>query len=107
MDIDQRTQAMRFGNEEDFAKLGEIVDIYEKMSLEGKKITYKLIKLPQDIFSTDAYFAFYNCPSTDKKYLSGIDPAIGSKKSIVKAMAWKHQIEVDEWKRLIPLKNES
>lgn len=107
VDIDQRTQAMRYGNEEDFAKLGTVIDTYQKQTLDGKIINYSLIKIPQGMFTTEAYFAYYECPSTDKKYLSGIDPEIGKRGDIKECMAWKSQITVEDFINSIPLVHES
>lgn len=106
-DIDQRTQAMAFLDVRDFEKLGNVVSECEKQSLDGKKVTYKLLKIPKGMFTVDAYFAIYNCPSTDKLYLSGIDPEIGKKEDIGLAMAWKQSITKDMWLAAIPLKHES
>lgn len=106
-DIDQRTQAMAFCDVKDFEKLGTIVDSYEKQSLDGGKVTYKLLKIPQGLFTIDAYFAIYNCPSTNKLYLSGIDPEVGKKNDIALSMAWKMAVKKEDFINMIPLLNES
>jgi hypothetical protein len=106
-DIDQRTQAMQFCDVKDFEKQGTIVSTYEKTALDGGKVNYRLLKIPQGMFTVDAYFAIYNCPSTQKLYISGIDPEIGKKEDIALSMAWKQGISIEEFKNAIPLKHES
>ena len=107
VDIDQRTQAMKFADINDFEKLGTIVDTYEKSDIEGNTVIYKLLYIPEGMFTTDAYFAIYDCPSTRNKYISGIDPEIGKKKSIAESMAWKLSMSKEQWKLMTPLAEES
>ncbi len=107
VDIDQRTQAMKFADINDFEKLGTIVDTHEKSDIEGNTVIYKLLYIPEGMFTTDAYFAIYDCPSTRNKYISGIDPEIGKKKSIAESMAWKLSMSKEQWKLMIPLAEES
>ena len=105
-DIDQRTQAMRYGNVDEFIKhaKGNLLDSYIKIAANGKEVLYKLYKIPAgDIFLKDAYYAVYQCPSTDRVYMSGVEPC----KTVAEAMSWKHWMKPSEWKRLIPLRTES
>ena len=105
-DIDQRTQAMRYGKVDEFIKhsKGELLDSYVKIAANGKEVSYKLYKIPAgDIFLKDAYYAVYQCPSTDRVYMSGVKPC----KTVAEAMSWKHWMKPSEWKSLIPLRTES
>ena len=110
-DIDQRTQAMKYVNVEGLIKefKGEVLSIYHKLSIDGKDVNYKLVKIPahKDLFDIDSYHAVYNCPSTQKIYMSGIEPSLGAKGDIMECMAWKHNMTVEDWKGLIPLSTES
>ena len=45
--------------------------------------------LIKNVFSSDAYYLKYTCPSTGRVYVSGIDPEVGKKKDADLAMAWK------------------
>lgn len=103
-DIDQRTQAMNYIPVAQFLEHagGKILDTCKKGDIE-----YKLYELPRGIFTEVAYFAVYNCPSTDKLYMSGIEPTIGSKKSIVTAMAWKANMTEKDWLAMELLVHES
>ena len=113
VDIDQRTQAMKYAKEgpREFFKLqgGSMVDSFEKMAINGEMVRYELWTVPTgEVFSQDVHFALYNCPSTKKEYVSGVP----SFKSITEAMAWKssdddNPMTADEWKLLVPLVNES
>ena len=50
-----------------------------------------------------ACYMVYDCPSTDKKYMSGVEPF----KTVPEAMAWKFDCGVEDWLNLIPLISES
>ena len=110
-DIDQRTQAMKYVNVEELISQfdGKILDTHRKIAINGEEINYKLVFIPKhkDLFTIDSYHAIYNCPSTSKVYMSGIDPKIGEKSSIKEAMAWKSGISIKEWETLVPLVTES
>jgi len=110
-DIDQRTQAMKYVAVEDLLKQfnAETLDTYKKETLDGTEVNYKLVKIPahKDLFTIDSYHAIYNCPSTNKIYMSGIAPEIGEKEDIKLAMAWKSQVKVEDFINMIPLKHES
>ncbi len=68
-DIDQRTQALRFGDIETFithAK-GILIDEVTKLDINTELVTWKLYKFPKgDIFTMDAYYCLMDCPSTGK-----------------------------------------
>lgn len=68
-DIDQRTQAMRYVPVRDFLKhaKSKCIDEYEQQGVK-----YELHEIPSsdDLFTETAYYAVYNCPSTNKMYMS-------------------------------------
>ena len=106
-DIDQRTQAMKYGSVEEFIKFnaGILLDEYKKWTSDMQEINYKLYKIPQGktFQKSDAYYMIYDCPSTNRKYMSGVGPF----KTAASAMAWKLGITEKEWKSLVPLITES
>ncbi|MDE1868204.1 MAG: hypothetical protein KGI08_10915, partial [Thaumarchaeota archaeon] len=105
-DIDQRTQAMRYGDSEKFLKYtnAKLLDEYLKAKPDGEMVKYQLYRIPQgEIFTEDAYYVFYDCPSTERKYMSGVIKC----DTVAEAMAWKQDISVEEWKGLVPLVSES
>ena len=71
-----------------------------KAKLLDKSKRGNSLYLIKGIFSRDAYFLKYSCPSTDRVYVSGIDPEIGKKGSADEAMAWKHHFTIEEYSRL-------
>jgi hypothetical protein len=101
VDIDQRTQAMRYGDADKFFKhtKSELLDKSEK----GNELWF----IPQSagIFTQDAYFLKYACPSTNRVYMSGIEPKIGEHKNADYAMSWKHNLPTVE--EYLSLKAES
>lgn len=54
-----------------------------------------LYKIPAraGVFSDDAYFLRYSCPSTGRVYISGVDRSVGEKGVADDAMAWKFTID--------------
>jgi hypothetical protein len=110
-DIDQRTQAMKYVEVEDLLKQfnAETLSTYKKETLDGVEVNYKLVKIPahKDLFDIDSYHAVYSCPSTQKIYMSGIDPEIGKRGDIKECMAWKGKMTIEDWCNLIPLQTES
>jgi hypothetical protein len=108
VDTDQRTQAMRFGNVQDFIEHSKAkqLDYHEKERLDGTKVRYWLYKFPKgEIFTQDAYYAVYDdlVPGSDKQYMSGVEPC----KTVAEAFAWKfsdkdYQLTPSEWEALCP-----
>jgi hypothetical protein len=108
VDIDQRTQAMRYGNVWDFVKHtnAEKLDEYTKFRADGSEVRYWLYKFPAgEIFREDAYYVIYDdlVPESDKQYMSGVTPC----KTIADAMAWKfsndaYTMTSEHWKTLVP-----
>jgi hypothetical protein len=106
-DIDQRTQAMRYGDIDAFMKhtKAKKLDSQIKVNSDGC-ITYSLYQIPVEpsqIFTETAYFVVYDCPSTGKKYMSGVEPC----KTVAESMSWKFQITENEWREMVPLVHES
>ena len=107
-DIDQRTQAMRYGDVDAFMEhvKGKILDTFTKTTPDKKQINYRLYEIPvepSNTFTETAYFMTYDCPSTGKKYMSGVAEA----KTVAEAMAWKFGLTQEQWKTLQPLVTES
>ena len=110
-DIDQRTQAMRFGDVKQFLAhtKAEQLDSYIKYRPNGTLINYALYKIKAgDIFRTDAYYMIYDCPSTGHIYMSGVEEC----KTVAEAMSWKmsdddYKVTPEQWSEMIPLKDEA
>ena len=106
-DIDQRTQAMKYGDVEKFLEFVEAkkLDEHQKETLDGVKINYALWEIPitKKIFTETAYYMLYDCPSTGKKYISGV-PKFSK---VEEAMAWKIGVSPEDWRNMIPLVSES
>ena len=72
------------------------------VELEAKKLHAstrgnELYKI-ENIFSQDAYFLKYACPSTGRVYVSGIDPEVAKTQLDADAcMAWKHHLTNEEY----------
>ena len=104
-DIDQRTQAMRFLSPEEMVKelKGKLLDEYNKFDIETNPVNYKLYKFPKgEIFSEDAYYCLFDCPSTRKRHMEGVEVS----KTVPQAMSWAEEISEEEWKLRIPLLDE-
>jgi hypothetical protein len=56
---------------------------------------YELYEV-KNVFPRTQYFLKYECPSTGRGYLSGIDPAVGGQKSAIKALEWKFYLDEGE-----------
>ena len=113
VDIDQRTQAMKYckeGAREFYRKIGgKKLDEYSKIDINGNTINYELWELPKgEYFSKNVHYVIYNCPSTDKEYTKGVPQF----KTVAEAMAWgmstdENILSPENWKLLVPLKDES
>jgi len=92
-DVDQRMAAMRFvGPERLIEEAGaKLID----KSKKGNELY--MIAEKEGVFRQDAYFLKYEDPSTDRVYVSGVDPSVGSEKDADKAMAWKFHMTKDEY----------
>ena len=105
-DIDQRTQAMRYGDINAFLEhvKAKKLDTFQKFTVNGGVVDYALYEIPAgDVFTETAYYAVYNCPSTAKVYMSGVPKST----SIKESMAWKSGMDVENWERMVPLVHES
>jgi hypothetical protein len=108
VDIDQRTQAInpKFCDIDAFIKeaKGELLDERTKYDIDANPGNYKLYKFPRGpIFTEDAYYCYFDCPSTGKKHLEGVEVA----KTVAEAMAWAEDITVQDWENRIPLVHEN
>jgi hypothetical protein len=56
--------------------------------------------LIQNVFTRDAYYLKYACPSTGRVYVSGIEPEVGEQGSADLSMAWKFGLTEKEYKEL-------
>src|SRR3990167_6782401 len=91
VDVDQRTQAMRYGDVREFLKHTKSALLDSK---EVHNTNYELWKTPKEsgIFTIDAYHAIYSDPETKLIYMSGIAPEIGEKEDVLLAMGWKRKL---------------
>lgn len=113
VDVDQRTQAInpKFASIEWFIKQanGVLLDEVDKKASNKKKVNYKLYKFPKwDIFQEDAYYCYFDCPSTRKKHLEWVEKF----NTVAEAMAWSMSDDIsivtpEEWLALIPLVDEN
>lgn len=53
-----------------------------------------------NVFSQDAYYLKYSCPSTGRIYISGVPPEMGITKDADACMAWKHGLSTEIYKLL-------
>ena len=105
-DIDQRKQAMKYGNVWDFVKHVGGIELDTDMKVgakDGRKIRYWLYKFPaalpknDPIFAKDAYYAIYedSMLGAAEIHMQGV-PAC---KTIAEAFAWKQS---DDWYTVTP-----
>ena len=115
VDVDQRNQALRFVGDKERDKFlkhvkAEVLDTYEKESINGNKVYYKLYKLPKgEIFQEDTKAMWYTCPSTGMSNFSGVPSTM---MTVAEGMAWKgsddtNTITPEQWRMMIPLKDEA
>ena len=115
VDVDQRNQALRFVGDKERDKFlehvkAEVLDTYEKESINGNKVYYKLYKLPKgEIFQEDTKAMWYTCPSTGMSNFSGVPSTM---MKVDESMAWKgsddnHVITPKQWRMMIPLVDEA
>jgi hypothetical protein len=106
-DVDQRRQAMKYGDRQEFLKYAkaELLDTHDKTRPDGTHIPHKLWKIPQgDIFTKDAYYAEYESLSVQGEfYFQGVMPS----KTVAEAMGWKRGITAQEWLEQKPMVHES
>ena len=113
VDIDQRTQAMRYGDVWEFIKYAkaEKLDEYTKFRQDGTELHYWLYKFPKgEIFTEDAYYCIYDdlVPESTKQYMSGVTPCA----TVAEAMSWKFSgdtftLTPEDWKQLVPGVNQN
>jgi hypothetical protein len=112
-DIDQRTQAInpKYADIDGFIEEaeGELLDEVNKFDINGEGVNYKLYKFPKgDIFQEDAYYCYFDCPSTRKKHLEGVEVS----KTVAECMAWAMStddvvVSPEQWSLMIPLAEEN
>ena len=114
-DIDQRTQALNPKwcdiNKFLVETKAELLDEVNKLDVNAEKVNYKLYKIPKgDIFTEDAYYCYFDCPSTGKKHFEGVEVS----KTVAEAMAWCESNEElgivvtpEMWQRMVPLVHEN
>ena len=113
VDIDQRTQAMKYckeGAREFYTRIGgKVIDKVTKLDVNAEPVNYELWELPKgDIFTKNVHYVIYNCPSTGKEYTKGVPEF----KTVAEALSWGMSDEVsilspEQWSRLVPLSDES
>jgi hypothetical protein len=81
-------------------KLHGVEKIIEQATLLDKSKRGNELYLLKNVFSQDAYFLKYTCPSTGRVYFSGIDPEVGEKKDADLSMSWKLNLTKEEYNNL-------
>ena len=88
--IEQRMAALKLVGVE------KLLDSRESTLVDESTRGNKLYKI-EGVFDQTAYFLSYKCPSTDRVYVSGVDPEIGENESADECMAWKFDISKNEY----------
>ncbi len=111
-DIDQRKQAMKYGNVWEFIEFGKAkeLDTHVKIgAADGRKIHYWLYQFPAnpDLFPNGATYAVYedSMLGAAEIHMQGIDPKINAK-TVPEAMAWKqsdnlYSLTPEQWEELV------
>jgi len=93
-DIDQRVQALRYTDVDEFFTLTKSKKLHEGL-------TATLWKVPKGehfpITEEFGYYVRYECPSTGRIYMSGITKEIAETKDADECMAWKHHMTKGEY----------
>ena len=108
VDIDQRKQAMKYGNVWDFVKhnKGKEIDSAIKVGeKDGRKIHYWLYEFPVgDLFTKTVHYMIYEDSMLGAAafHMQGVPPM----KTVAEAMAWKqsdelHTVTAEEWEALV------
>ncbi|MBC8490348.1 MAG: hypothetical protein H8D45_30395 [Bacteroidetes bacterium] len=89
--IEQRMCVLKYNSEK----------LLDKAELLDKSERGNELYLVKDIFSEPAYFLKYECPSTGRVYVSGIDPQfVKENQDADTCMAWKHNWSFKEYYKL-------
>ena len=59
-----------------------------------------LYRVPEGIFSTEAYFLKYTDPSTGRVYISGVDPEVAKQGNADMCMGWKFGLAPEQYEQL-------
>ena len=116
-DVDQRGQAMKYGDWKQFTEWAgaKMIDQYTKLDINGEPVPYELWEFPYQenrdkrLFSKTVHYARYMCPSTKEWRSKGVPDY----KTVAKAMAWGmsdndgHVVTPKDWRLLVPLVHES
>lgn len=97
---------MRFSDVDEFVRYANGVSLEKriKTATDGSLVRYNLVKFPAgDIFAEDAYYCIFDCPSTGKKHMEGIEKA----STVAEAMAWSEEITPEQWEARVPLVHEA
>ena len=81
-------------------KVHGVERIIDKAKLLNKSKRGNELYLLKDVFSQDAYYLKYSCPSTSRVYVSGIDPEVGKNKDADECQAWKFSLTTKEYTNL-------
>lgn len=95
-DIEQRMVALkRYGVE-------KVLHDAKAELIEKSKRGNELFIIPRSrgIFTVDAYYLKYSCPSTGRLYISGVPPQMGETKDADACMAWKHGLSKEAYQLL-------
>lgn len=89
--IDRRMMALKYLDADKLLK-GADAELIDHSTKNNR------LYLIKKIFSEDAYFLRYECPSTGRIYLSGVNPKIASEtKDADNCMAWKHNMDKEQY----------